>query len=493
MLSAPRLRLLLGLLAVAGLACHDVHFEPHVTEGEIDLYDDLYAVSVADDKTAVAAGYMGAIYTTSDSGTTWQKSSRSEGPARLYYGVSMADPLRGWIVGQLGTVLRSEDGGASWTTQETTKSDYHLFAVHAMDDRRAWAVGEFGTRILTEDGGQTWQDSSLTITLDHPQYVWLTPPEQERVRGGEKVFEDVSLNDIYCRPVPSQRCWIVGEFGYIFYSEDLGASWQRADIVGTDEIEPVYFGFDESEVGDEDSARVRAFVESILDQEHLNVLIEPFASQQEVRAFVEADDPTPLFDILDSRMSAMREIAEETGILSDRLRKRGTPPWDYEDFLEDDPEFLTRFLDSRLAERPQVAVAIAQNPYLFRVRFRDDMNGIITGLGGVVLVSDDGGLTWSYGSSGVKRALYAMAPGDERSIAVGEKGLARFSGDGGRTWSAPPEEAFPEVFTFMRDVSYEPQARLGLIVGQRGLVLRSTDQGDTWTKVLPPPKTASAE
>ena len=81
--SAPRVSLLLGLLAVAGVACHEVHFTSSVAEGEIDLYDDLYAVSVADDKTAVAAGYMGAIYTTSDGGTTWRKSSREEGPTRL--------------------------------------------------------------------------------------------------------------------------------------------------------------------------------------------------------------------------------------------------------------------------------------------------------------------------------------------------------------------------------------------------------------------------
>ena len=94
---------LVWLMAACGAEVYEERFKA----GDIDIYDDLYAVSVADDKTAVAAGYMGAIYTTADAGSTWVKSKRDEGPRRLYYGVSMADPLRGWIVGQLGTVLRS--------------------------------------------------------------------------------------------------------------------------------------------------------------------------------------------------------------------------------------------------------------------------------------------------------------------------------------------------------------------------------------------------
>jgi photosystem II stability/assembly factor-like uncharacterized protein len=132
-----------------------------------------------------------------------------------------------------------------------------------------------------------------------------------------------------------------------------------------------------------------------------------------------------------------------------------------------------------------VTVRIAQNPYLFQVRFRDDDHGIITGLGGVVLVSDDGGATWRYGRSGVKQALYTMAPADGRAIAVGEKGLVRVSTDDGLTW-APLGNGFPEIFTFMRDIGFDPSRKLGLIVGQRGLILRTRDAGATWAKVLPP-------
>ena len=47
-----------GLLACAGLvvgpvACHQLDFSPRVAEGDIDIYDDLFSVSVPDEDHAV--------------------------------------------------------------------------------------------------------------------------------------------------------------------------------------------------------------------------------------------------------------------------------------------------------------------------------------------------------------------------------------------------------------------------------------------------------
>jgi photosystem II stability/assembly factor-like uncharacterized protein len=477
-----------------GLGCHDTHFDDTIQPGQIDVYDDLFSLTMPTEQRAIAVGYRGAVYVTENGGDAWEKrpvnwGERKSRAAPLLYGASLADPERGWLVGQLGTVLRTKDGGKTWEPQANTKVDegFHLFAVQAIDANTSWAVGEFGTRILTEDGGASWQDHSLTITIDHPQYVWLSPPEQEKVRNGEKVFEDVSLNDVHCRPLPSTRCWIVGEFGYIFWSDDGGHHWTPAEIVGGASIEPIYFEFDKSEIADADAERLKAFVQGILEQSHLNVLIEAFANEKEMKQYASGDDPTTLFDILEARTSSVRAVIEETGILSDRLRLRGTPPWDYEDYLDDDPQFLTRYLDSRSSQRPMVSVRIAQNPYLFQVRFRDDQNGIITGLGGVVLTSEDGGRTWRYGNSGTRQALYTLATPDGRAIAAGEKGLVRVSEDGGRSWN-PISSGFPEIFTFMRQIAFAPGTKTGMIVGQRGLVLRSKDSGATWEQVLPPAK-----
>jgi photosystem II stability/assembly factor-like uncharacterized protein len=487
--SAPCARrgwLLAGLaLGLAGLGCHQVHLD-EVAPGEIKLYDDLFGVSAPTPKHVVAAGYWGTVYVSDDGGTTWAKGET--GTRKLLYDISMADAQRGWAVGQEGTILRTQDGGLTWQPQSTNKQQEgsHLFAVHAIDANTAWAVGDWGSRIHTDDGGRSWQDVSLTIDETHPQFVWLAPPEQERVRKGEKVYEDVGLTDVFCLPAPSESCWIIGEFGYIFRSENNGSTWERAAIQQDIAIAPIELAYNEIEISQMDDGQLREFAKKILDLPHLNVAIEPVASAEEIAAFGKESDPFPLFDILEARTQSVSAVLEDAGLLSDRIRKRGSPPWDFEDFLEDDPEFLKRYLEGRTAEKPGVSVQIAQNPYLFTIRFADESEGYVAGLGGVVLVSKDGGRNWVYRETGIKQAIFSLFPVDGRVIAVGEKGFVRVSTDGGSTWTVP-QSGLPRFYTFMRDIWFSSDGKSGFMVGEGGRVLHSGDAGLTWGWVLPPP------
>lgn len=491
-LAARTSRALAGLAAAVllGSACHEVHFDPNKSSSDqIDIYDDLFAVSAPTPQNVVAAGYWGSVYLSADGGTTWKRGNT--GTRNLLYDVSMADATRGWAVGQSGTILRTEDGGHTWKTQENAKAkeDTHLFAVHALDVNTAWAVGEWGARLFTDDGGVSWQDRSLTIDTTHPQFVWLSPPEQDRVRKGEKVYEDVGLTDVFCLPA-STRCWIIGEFGYIFHTDNAGQQWERGAIEQDISVPPIALPYNVIDITEEHAQSLRDFAAKIIDMPHLNVAIEPVASAAEIAEFGKEDDPSPLFEILEARVQSVSAVLEEAGLLSDRIRKRGAPPWDYEDFLKDDPEFLRRYLEGRKSDAPGIAVTIAQNPYLFTVRFEGD-NGYIAGLGGVVLVSSDGGQHWEYRDTGRKQAIFSLFPVGGRVIAVGEKGFVRVSSDRGETW-AIPEHGFPTIFTFMRDIWFSPDGKSGFIVGERGSVLSSQDAGENWKSVLPPPDHRSA-
>jgi len=473
-------------LFLSQAGCHVLDLTPRFSVGEIGIYDDLFTVSVIDDRRVVAAGYHGSIYRTEDGGDNWSKGSVDT--ERLLYSVSMGDSQNGWAVGQSGTIVRTTDGGKTWTSQHNLKVDEgsHLFGVHAIDADTAWAVGEWGSRIQTTDGGKTWHDHSIPITLSHPQFVWLSMDDQEKVRRGETVYEDVGLNSIYCRPAPSQRCWIVGEFGYVFYSDDRGANWERGEIVGEFQMDPVVLGHDQISFPDEDKKRLAEFAKKVADAEHLNILIDPFVSPEEMAVYGDPDDPSELFDLLSARIDETKSVLESAGILFDRLRMPNKPPWDYEDFVEDDPEFLDRYLSGRLADQPTVKVGVIQNPFLFTVNFSDEDNGLISGLGGVMLRSRDGGRTWTYEDTGWKQAFYAVASNENIAVAVGEKGLIRYSTDGGSRWKTPTESQFPTIFTFMRDIGFDTTNQSGFIVGQEGRVLRSADGGKHWTQVLPP-------
>ena len=133
-------------------------------------------------------------------------------------------------------------------------------------------------------------------------------------------------------------------------------------------------------------------------------------------------------------------------------------------------------------------VSVIQNPFLFTVRFSDAETGLISGLGGVVLRSHDGGRSWTYVATARRQALFSVATTNGRSIAVGEKGLVQYSQDGGAHWDPPTQEQFPPIFTYMRDLRFAPdRIETGFIVGQEGMVLRTKDSGESWLQVLPPP------
>jgi photosystem II stability/assembly factor-like uncharacterized protein len=483
--------MLLGAAALFAAACHEYHFHPRDYKGEIDIYDDLFAVAVPTADHVVAVGYWGAVYVSDDGGKRWKKAET--GTQKLLYDVSMADSKVGWCVGQLGLILRTEDGGYTWKPQANSKQaeGANLLSVVALDEKRAWAVGDWGTRIYTTDGGQTWTDHSLTIDEKHPQFVWLALPDQDRVRKGQKVYEDVGLTDVSCLPGDRTRCWMIGEFGYIFRTENGGLnpdgtpSWERGEIVGGLKVDPIEMGYNVIELNDEQRESVLAFAKQIADEQHLNVAIEPRVTEAEIRAFGMGSDPSPLFEIVEARTQEIQSVVEEAGILSDRIRRRGAPPWDYEDFIDDDPDFLNRYFEGRKAAFSGVEVSISQNPFLFSVRFSDPLKGLISGLGGIVLKSQDGGRSWRYEGIGRKQALFAVQPLTTRAIAIGEKGLMRVSDDGGVTWHE--QRNFPTIFTFMRDIGFDPDARVGYIVGQRGTVLRSEDSGQSWKQILPAP------
>ena len=475
---------LLAACLLVSSACHEVHFEPRGDTGEIDILDDLFAVSVVQGTTVLASGYWGAIYRSTDSGGSWTKASAPT--KKLIYDISMADEKVGWAVGQLGLVLYTDDGGQTWSQQSTPKDEQgvHLFSVQALDPLRALAVGEWGTILATKDGGKTWRDDSLTVDESHPQFVWLTPPDQERIRNGEAVFEDVGLNDVSCLPSNTERCWIIGEFAYLFRSDDGGDSWERGEILSGVKVAPISLAYNSIDITDNDREVIAEFAQAISDQQHLNIAIEPRVSAAEIKAFGKQTDPFPLFEIIEARIQEVQTAIEDAGVLSDRIRRRGAPPWDYEDFLDADPEFLTRYFEGRKTDKPQIEVTIAQNPYLFSVRFADENEGYISGLGGVVLRSHDGGRTWTYEDIGRKSAIFAVHPfSGENALVVGEKGLIRLSNDGGKTWQESSDPIFRTIFTYMRDVTFV--GNTGYIVGQHGRVLRSEDAGRTWKDVSP--------
>ena len=104
-----------------------------------------------------------------------------------------------------------------------------------------------------------------------------------------------------------------------------------------------------------------------------------------------------------------------------------------------------------------------------------------------MLRSQDGGRTWRYERIGRKQALFSVQPlptPRDRGRREGPHARLRRR----RHQLGPSSAGFPTIFTFMRDIGFDPDGRVGYIVGQQGKVLRREDGGKTWSQVLPPPE-----
>lgn len=122
---------------------------------------------------ALVVGDTGAVFLSTDSGSTWQR--RSSGVTADLLAVAWQSEATAWACGErslgwtrVGDLLRSTDGGLSWTV-ELADHPASLTSVVFVDPVHGW-VGEAATELLrTTDGGATWDalaGGSPTSTLE---------------------------------------------------------------------------------------------------------------------------------------------------------------------------------------------------------------------------------------------------------------------------------------------------------------------------------------
>ncbi len=78
-------------------------------------------------------------------------------------------------------------------------------------------------------------------------------------------------------------------------------------------------------------------------------------------------------------------------------------------------------------------------PFLYDIDFVDDDNLYATGDGGAILASTDGGSTWTAQASGTSEILWGISFSDAQTgMAAGENGAIVSTTDGGSTWTTEP-------------------------------------------------------
>ncbi len=138
-------------------------------------------------------------------------------------------------------------------------------------------------------------------------------------------------------------------------------------------------------------------------------------------------------------------------------------------------------------------VASGTNRALYRVRFVDPNNGWISGQEGLILHTTDGGKTWQRQKSGTSVYLFSLYFIDaNHGWAVGDRSIILDTRDGGATWNlhkivsaASKELSAEEALVSADPVLYDVQfldANTGWVVGEFGKIYHTTDGGLIWVE-----------
>ena len=193
--------------------------------------EDFYDAFVLDANNAWVAGGRGLILHMTNNGQDF--AMLETGVQKAIYEIDFATAQDGIAVGQDGVVLKTSDGGKAWTQipielplQDWQVAQPHYFAVsRGGDAQHIWAVGPVGAIIRSQDGGQTWENLSLWCDLSFDNFATSDPADDPESTLPRMNPCDVTLNGVSF-PTNTDG-WVTGEFGIILRTQDGGVTWQR--------------------------------------------------------------------------------------------------------------------------------------------------------------------------------------------------------------------------------------------------------------------------
>lgn len=129
------------------------------------LTDNLFSVEFSGASAGWISGENGTLLMTSDGGASW--TPQTSGTHLDLWDASFVSATDGWAAGDF-TIVNTANGGSDWTTiKSKTTALPTLHAIAFTDANHGWAVGDAGTIVSTDDGGASW------LLLQHRDDFWL--------------------------------------------------------------------------------------------------------------------------------------------------------------------------------------------------------------------------------------------------------------------------------------------------------------------------------
>lgn len=202
--------------------------------------------------TIWACGSGGAVVKSTDNGETWSFVTTpffnaATATYRTVEDIDFADALHGVATGGMGIVALTSDGGATWTypasAQAVIGTNEMKSAVY-LPDGKIWICGSAGMIAYSPDHGVTWslQAAGISTILYGMSmneagtgFIVLNKgtPDQSKILKTYNYGTNWTLENLPVTGNPSiynvrqfgSRVVLVGDFGYLGYSNDNGATW----------------------------------------------------------------------------------------------------------------------------------------------------------------------------------------------------------------------------------------------------------------------------
>lgn len=213
------------------------------------LWQDLLTDVSFRGTTGVVSGWGGRILRTTDGGQSWVEID--SGTKTDLNSVAFLTDSVAVAVGSGGKILRSTDAGATWTSLESPTGET-LNGIVDTGAGTALAAGWNGTVLSSVDDGASWTAS----TFDFPNnYISLDYWEGVTMMVSSGGFAYRSFDGVVWEPLklpeevtpaavglgPGSSAMLVGEYGEMLTSNNVGSDWYESAGVNTADLLCVAF------------------------------------------------------------------------------------------------------------------------------------------------------------------------------------------------------------------------------------------------------------
>lgn len=469
--------LALVVAVLLGLSCYESRERPLEASDFNWATEDLTSAALLEGGEGWLASAAGGLYRTTDSGETWRRVPLE--PTAQWRAMAFADANAGWLLGHR-QIWATRSAGEDWHAQSLPDSveERSLSALAVLDRDRAILAGPGGLRLWTADGGTQWQRADRAATKTVPGDAG----EDDRVA--------LSCGGASSTPPEEIVCFLASGSDGFQTTRDGGRSWQPVQLAPP--RAPVTISFDEGSAELSPASRKAVAELAVWAQARgaVALRVAPMASGEEVRRIGRERDPEALFEILEARSLDVRTLLEESGIAVAAIASLGEPPWGFADYLDDDPEFLDRYWESRTAPQGGVRVTLVDTaaPVWLDARL-----GLGLGSDGRLIAQTASDASWAWreplGSIGEWCGLSAGRGESVEAVSASGQILKRMAP--GETWTeAPGLPQTDEGEGAWRGLVHSPTGDWAIAFGDAGHLARRAGDSPHWTSVsdrLPSP------